>query len=150
MMELNWTYKPFADLLPQELYAIMRLRNEVFVIEQNCIYQDADGLDIDGWHFMGWQGEQLVAYCRILPPGLAFAQASIGRVVSAPMARGTGIGRRLMEQAIEKTLAQFSVHEIKIGAQQYLQAFYTSLGFVQSGPGYLEDNIPHIPMVLKK
>jgi ElaA protein len=149
-MQLNWTYKHFDELLPQELYAAMRLRNEVFVIEQNCIYLDADGLDTGAWHLLGWADGHLAAYCRILPPGLAFEQASIGRVVSSPRSRGTGAGRQLMEKAINLTLAQFGVTDIKIGAQEYLRNFYESLGFVQTGPGYLEDDIPHIPMVLKK
>lgn len=149
-MALNWTYKAFDALTPQELYIIMRLRGEVFVVEQACPYLDADNLDQPSWHLMGWEGAHLAAYCRILPPGVAFEQASIGRVVSSPQSRGTGAGRELMQVAIDKTLQQFNVQQIKIGAQLYLRAFYESLGFEQSGEGYLEDNIPHIPMILKK
>jgi ElaA protein len=149
-MELNWTYKYFDELLPAELYAVMQLRNEVFVVEQNCVYQDADGKDTGSYHLMGWDGSILVACTRILPPGLAYAEASIGRVVTSPKYRGTGAGRQLMEQSIRRTMEQFGVTTIKIGAQLYLEKFYNSLGFVQCGPGYLEDDIPHIPMLLQK
>jgi ElaA protein len=149
-MELNWTYKYFDALLPAELYAVMQLRNEVFVVEQNCVYQDADEKDISSYHLMGWDGSVLVAYTRILPPGLAYTEASIGRVVTSPKYRGTGAGRQLMELSITGTMEQFNVKSIKIGAQLYLEKFYGSLGFVQCGAGYLEDNIPHIPMLLQK
>ncbi len=149
-MELNWTYKYFDELLPAELYAVMQLRNEVFVVEQNCVYQDADEKDITSYHLMGWDGSILVAYTRILPPGLAYAEASIGRVVTSPKYRGTGAGRQLMELSIARTMEQFTIKTIKIGAQLYLEKFYGSLGFVQCGPGYLEDDIPHIPMQLQK
>ncbi len=146
-MALQWTYLHFDELTAKDLYAAMRLRGEVFVVEQNCPYLDADNLDLASWHLFGWEGDHLAAYCRILPPGLAFEQASIGRVVSSPKSRGTGAGRELMQVAIEKTLAQFNVTQIKIGAQLYLKNFYESLGFAQWGEGYLEDNIPHIPML---
>jgi ElaA protein len=150
IMELSWTYKYFDELLPAELYAVMQLRNEVFVVEQNCVYQDADEKDLQGYHLLGCDGARLVAYTRLLPPGLAYTEASIGRVVTSPAYRGTGAGRQLMELSISRTMEQFGVKAIKIGAQLYLQKFYQSLGFVQCGPGYLEDNIPHIPMLLQK
>jgi ElaA protein len=150
-MELNWTYKYFDELLPAELYAVMQLRNEVFVVEQNCVYQDADEKDLQGFHLMGWDGAKLVAYTRILPPGIAYAlEASIGRVVTSPAYRGTGAGRQLMGLSITRAMAQFNVKTIKIGAQLYLEKFYQSLGFVQCGEGYFEDDIPHIPMQLQK
>jgi ElaA protein len=149
-MELNWTYKYFGELLAAELYAVMQLRNEVFVVEQNCVYQDADEKDLESYHLMGWGGAKLVAYTRLLPPGLAFAEASIGRVVTSPKYRGTGAGRQLMELSITRAMEQFTVKTIKIGAQLYLKSFYESLGFVQCGEGYLEDDIPHIPMLLQK
>ena len=145
-MELSWKYKSFNELTPAELYTIMELRNEVFVVEQNCVYQDADNKDQKSLHFMGWDNETLAAYCRILPPRLAFSDASIGRVVTSPVYRKTGCGRRLVEQAIKKTLAEFDCKIIMIGAQLYLKKFYESLGFVQASETYLEDNIPHIEM----
>lgn len=149
-MQLNWVYKKFDELSPAELYAIMRLRNEVFVVEQNCVYQDADGKDPGSWHLAGWDHENLVAYTRIIPPGISYKEASIGRVVTSPRYRGTGAGRELMKQSISKVFSQFSCTVIRIGAQLYLTGFYQSLGFIQTGDEYLEDGIPHIEMVLSK
>ena len=139
--------KKFDDLSPLQLYKIMQLRNEVFVVEQNCVYQDADNKDISSLHFMGWENEKLLAYTRILPPGLAYPQASIGRVVTLPSARKGGIGRELMIQSIEQVRKLFGEAAIKIGAQLYLKKFYTSLGFQPTSEIYLEDNIEHIEMV---
>lgn len=150
MNELNWEYKSFNELSVDALYAILKLRNEVFIVEQNCVYQDLDDKDRHSFHLSGYEGNTLVAYCRILPPGLAFPQASIGRVVTNPQFRKTGAGRILMLKAIDRTLSQFGVSEIKIGAQLYLFSFYSSLGFNQSGPEYLEDGIPHVEMLLLK
>ena len=150
MATLTWKYKSFNDLIPQELYSILKLRSEVFVVEQNCVYLDTDDKDQQSFHLCGWDENNLVAYARILPPGLAFEEASIGRVVTDPQHRKSGSGRVLMQHAIEKTLQQFGVTEIKIGAQLYLLSFYTSLGFKISGPEYIEDGIPHIEMTLSK
>ena len=150
MTQLTWKYKTFNDLTPQELYSILKLRSEVFVVEQNCVYLDTDNKDQLSFHLCGWNENDLIAYARILPPGLAFEEASIGRVVTNPLYRKTGAGRQLMEHAIEKTLTQFKVNEIKIGAQLYLLSLYASLGFKQSGPQYIEDGIPHIEMSLSK
>lgn len=149
-MQLNWTLKKFEELTSTELYKIIQLRNEVFVVEQNCVYQDADDKDQESFHFCGWDGEKLVAYTRIIPQGISYAEASIGRVVTSPAYRGTGAGRELMKESIKRTFSQFNCTSIKIGAQVYLTKFYQSLGFVQSGPEYLEDNIPHIEMILHK
>ena len=117
------------------------------MVEQNCVYQDADNKDICSWQFMGWDNEKLVAFTRLLPPGLAYEQASIGRVVTSPSARGSGIGKELMQQSIKEIKNLFGEVPIKIGAQLYLQKFYTSLGFVQTSEIYLEDGIKHIEMV---
>lgn len=149
-MPLTWVFKKFQELSPAELYAIMQLRNEVFVVEQNCVYQDADGKDPGCWHLAGWDGVNLVAYTRIIPPGIAFKEASIGRVVTSPRYRRTGAGRELMKESIGRTFSQFNCNEIKIGAQLYLTRFYQSLGFRQTSPQYLEDGIPHIEMILSK
>jgi ElaA protein len=150
---LQWTCKKFDDLTPAELYAILQLRNEVFVVEQNCVYQDADNKDPQSFHLMGWQetgsgGSKLVAYTRLIPPAVAYPEPSIGRVVSSPSVRGTGTGRMLMQQSIEQVRQLFGNSPIRIGAQLYLLAFYTSLGFQPTGEEYLEDNIPHIEMIL--
>lgn len=145
-MELTWRFCSFEELTTTELYAIMQLRNEVFVVEQNCVYQDADSKDIACFHLAGWDGKNLIAYCRILPPGISYEEASIGRVVTSPAYRRTGSGRVLMETAITKTSQQFSCDKITISAQLYLKSFYESLGFIQKSDPYLEDNIPHIEM----
>jgi ElaA protein len=148
---INWVLKKFDDLLPFELYAIMQLRNEVFVVEQNCVYQDADDKDIQSHHLCGWSNDTLVAYSRILPIGLAYEKySSIGRVVSSPKYRGAGIGKELVTVSITHTKSLHPNSDIKIGAQLYLKKFYESFGFEQIGDEYLEDNIPHIPMLLKK
>jgi len=145
---INWICKKFDDLSPQELYTIMQLRNEVFVVEQNCVYQDADNKDPHCYHLMGLLNNKLVAYTRLLPPGLAYTEASIGRVVSSPSARGGGVGRELMEKSIEQVSQLFGTTSIKIGAQLYLLKFYTSIGFQQTSTVYLEDNIEHVEMIL--
>jgi len=149
-MHLNWVFKRFDELSVAELYAIMKLRSEVFVVEQNCVYQDADGKDLQSMHLCGWDGGNLAAYTRIIPPGISYAEASIGRVVTAPAYRKSGAGRKLMEESIKHTLHVFNCRSIKIGAQVYLTKFYQSLGFTQSSNEYLEDGIPHIEMTLYK
>jgi ElaA protein len=123
-MTIEWTCKYFQELSLDDLYAILRLRSEVFVVEQNCVFVDMDDKDQQCWHVCGWQDEKLVAYTRLVPPGVAYAHASIGRVVTSPAARRTGIGRELMEYSIEKTISLFGKKSIKIGAQLYLKNFY--------------------------
>lgn len=147
-MKLIWSYKPFDLLTTRELYSILQLRNEVFVVEQNCVYQDIDDKDLKSHHLMAFDGEILAAYSRVLPPGLSFDETSIGRVITAPSHRGKGIGIELIEKAIEAAHLTFGVKAIKIGAQLYLQKFYESFGFVQTSAVYLEDGIEHIEMQL--
>ncbi|MFC0772295.1 GNAT family N-acetyltransferase [Terrimonas alba] len=144
---LNWTLKKFEDLSPDELYAILRLRSEVFVVEQNCIFLDMDNKDQQCYHLLGWQSDLLAAYTRLAPPGISYEQPSIGRVVTSPAARGSGIGKLLMEKSIDETIKLFGKSPIKIGAQLYLKRFYESLGFVQVGDIYDEDGIDHIKMI---
>lgn len=146
-MDINWTLKKFNDLTVEELYAILRLRSEVFVVEQNCVFQDIDDKDQYSHHFMGWKDDLLCAYTRIVPPGTAFKLPSIGRVVTSPKTRGGGLGRILMEKSIEETIKLYGNTDIKIGAQFHLKKFYTSLGFIQSSDIYLEDGIEHIEML---
>jgi ElaA protein len=150
MHSLNWTYKHFNSLTTQELYTILSLRSEVFVVEQNCVYLDADNKDVDAWHLCGWQNDILVAYVRILAPGVSYEEASIGRVLTNPAFRKHGYGVELMKGAIEKTLQQYGVQKIKIGAQLYLLNFYSNLGFTQTSEVYMEDGIPHIEMLFDK
>lgn len=147
---MNWILKKFEALTADELYAILRLRNEVFVVEQDCVYQDADDKDQSSLHLSGWKENELAAYCRIIPPGIAYEECSIGRVVSSPRHRNTGVGRELMNQAIAMALDLFPECPIRIGAQSYLEKFYTTLGFRRCSDEYLEDGIPHIQMLLEK
>ena len=139
--------KTFEALTPNELYTILRLRNEVFVVEQNCVFQDADNKDQESFHLMFWRSKQLIAYCRLLPPGLMYNEMSIGRVVSSPSARGISAGKRLIAEAIDCCYQQFGKGPIRIGAQCYLINFYASFGFKNEGAVYLEDGIEHIEMV---
>lgn len=150
MDNIEWKYKSFNELSPAELYDILKLRSEIFVVEQNCVYLDTDDKDQDSYHLCGWLKNKLVAYARILPPGIAFAEASIGRVSTSPSYRKNGAGRILMEKAIEITLKQFKDAGIQIGAQLYLHKFYSSLGFQQTGNEYIEDGILHVHMILSK
>ncbi len=146
---LTWILKPFAELTPSELYSILQLRNEVFIVEQNCPYQDMDNKDLKSWHLMGIEEYKLKAYSRLLAPGISYSESSIGRIVSSPSARKTGMGKKLMEESIKQIKNLFKTDTIRIGAQLYLKSFYESFGFVQDGEIYLEDNIPHIIMLRK-
>ncbi len=146
-MNITWTIKKFDELSVHELYAILQLRAEVFIVEQNCPFQDIDNKDQSCFHFMGWDNDTLCAYTRVVPPGVSFKLPAIGRVVTSPKARGGGLGRILMEKSIEETKKLYGETDIKIGAQVYLQKFYTSLGFVQSSDIYLEDGIEHMEMI---
>ena len=144
---INWVTKTFNELSVQELYAILRLRSEVFVVEQNCVFQDMDNKDQSCYHLMGWENNVLVAYTRLVPPGISYEMASIGRVITSQSARGSGIGKLLMEKSIDEAQGLFGKTPIKIGAQLYLREFYQSLGFVQSSDVYDEDGIDHIEMI---
>lgn len=144
---MKWILKNFDELSPHELYAILQLRNEVFAIEQNCVYPDMDNRDQPSYHLMAWQNEKLVAYTRIIPPGILYPEPSIGRVVTSLSVRRTGIGKELMLQSIKETYKLYGKTPIKIGAQIYLQKFYTNLGFKQTSEIYLEDGIEHIEML---
>ena len=150
-----WTLKPFDQLTVHELYAILQLRNEVFAIEQNCVYPDLDDKDQGAFHLMGWaagsvpeEQDKLVAYTRLLPPGLAYPEPSIGRVVTSPLVRRNGTGKELMKRSIEQAHTLFGIIPLKIGAQLYLRQFYASFGFQQTSEVYLEDGIEHIEMLL--
>ncbi|MHA4808787.1 GNAT family N-acetyltransferase [Flavitalea flava] len=145
---MNWTSKKFEDLTPAELYAIMQLRNEVFVVEQNCVFQDADNKDQSSHHLMYWASGKLLAYARIVPAGISYAESSIGRIVTSPKARRHGIGKTLVQKAIETAYGLNGKTVIRIGAQYYLKNFYESFGFLETGAIYLEDGIEHIEMLL--
>ena len=144
----NWISKKFSDLTPEELYAILRLRSEVFVVEQNCVFLDMDNKDHSSHHLMGWQGADLVAYTRIVPPGISYVEFSIGRIVTSPTVRKQGIGRVLVSKSIDLAYTLHGEGVIRIGAQYYLRGFYESFGFRKAGEIYLEDGIQHIEMLL--
>ncbi len=146
---ITWTCQPFAELTLLELYAALRLRSEIFVVEQNCPYLDLDGLDEAAYHLLGrTETGELAAYTRLLPQGVSYPDyASIGRVVVAQSQRRGGLGQELMRESIRHCERLFGPGPIKIGAQQYLERFYQGFGFAQCGEGYDEDGIPHIPML---
>ncbi len=147
---INWQCKTFSELTNEELYKILQLRNEVFVVEQNCPYQDCDNKDFKAHHFSAWEDGVLVAYTRLLPKGVSYdTGASIGRVLTSPKARGQKLGKELMQKSIDKIYDLYGQTPIIIGAQLYLKRFYESFSFVQQGNSYLEDNIPHIMMEKK-
>ena len=149
-MQLTWVYKSFGELTTTELYAILQLRSEVFVVEQNCVYQDVDGKDKKSFHLTAWQGDELAAYTRLVEAGVSFPEASIGRVITSPKYRGLGIGITLLEKSIEHILETYATNKIRIGAQLYLKKFYEGFGFVVCSDEFLEDGIPHIEMILKR
>ena len=145
-MKLKWQIKPFEALSANELYDFLRLRSEVFVVEQNCIYLDLDGKDKLALHLFGEYEGKIVAHSRLFKAGISFDNASIGRVVVDPQYRDRKWGHDLMKESISGIKEHFGENKITIGAQLYLKKFYESHGFVQSSEMYLEDDIPHIEM----
>ena len=146
-MNLTWQILSFEDLSRAQLYEILAIRQAVFVVEQYCPYLDADGLDEQSLHVIGTQDLSLVAYLRILPPGILHESCSIGRVLTVDHARGSGIGKELMLQGMAHCNALYPNTKIRISAQTYLRSFYENLGFVFTGKSYLEDGIPHLDMI---
>ena len=145
-MLLQFKIKRFNELSTQELYKILQVRSEVFVVEQNCVYQDVDGKDQKAIHVLGYYQEDLAAYCRLFTAGDYFDQASIGRVLVSPKHRDKKLGHELMQTAIKAVENEFGQTKITISAQLYLQKFYEGHGFVKTSETYLEDDIPHIEM----
>lgn len=145
-MSLIWKIKPFEALSLSELYLVLQLRSEVFVVEQNCVYQDIDGKDKKALHVIGEFNGETVAYCRLFKSGDYFDQASIGRVIVKENFRDKKWGHDLIKEAIGAVLNHFGESQITISAQLYLKKFYESHGFIQTSEEYLEDGIPHIEM----
>lgn len=145
-MQLQFKIKRFNELSTQELYEILQVRSEVFVVEQNCVYQDVDGKDQKAIHVLGYFQDDLAAYCRLFDAGDYFEQASIGRVIVSPKHRDKKLGHELMQTAIKAVENEFGQTKITISAQLYLQKFYEGHGFVKTSETYLEDDIPHIEM----
>ena len=139
--------KQFSELNTNELYSLLQLRSEVFVVEQDCVYQDLDGKDKKALHVLGLKNDRLVAYTRIFKPGDYFKEASIGRVVVLESERKHKYGYDIMEASIQAIKVNFNENFIKLSAQVYLKKFYNNLGFKAIGEEYLEDGIPHIQMI---
>jgi len=146
-----WQWSRFRDLRPEDLYEVVRLRETVFIVEQNCAYPDADGRDPAAWHLLGWVeadgARRLVAYARVFEPGVRYAEGSVGRVVTAAEVRRTGIGRTLMSEAISRLDGLAPGQAIRIAAQRYLEGFYTGFGFRAVSAPYEEDGIIHVDML---
>ena len=139
--------KKFSELNSNELYALLQLRSEVFVVEQDCVYQDIDGKDQKALHILGYKKNNLVAYTRVFKPGDYFDESSIGRVVVKENERQHQYGYDIMKASIEAIHNHFNTTEIKISAQTYLKKFYNNLEFKEIGEEYLEDDIPHVAMI---
>lgn len=148
---IDWQFSRFADLTPFDLYAVLAQRQNVFILEQTCLYPDIDGYDLDAHHLLGWHSvegkRQLAACLRVLAPGAKYDEMSLGRVLTTPAARGSGAGRTLLEEGIARAEALYPGHRIRIGAQQYLERFYASFGFDTVSAPYDEDGIMHVDML---
>ncbi|GLH40352.1 GNAT family N-acetyltransferase [Pseudomonas moraviensis] len=147
-MTIEWICKHHSDLGKEQLYALLKLRSDVFVVEQKCAYPDLDGQDLEGdtYHLMGWEDDQLMAYLRLLDPESQGGDVVIGRVITAPAGRGKGLGHAMMEQALKQAGKHWPQVPIYLSAQAHLQGYYGRYGFVVAGEEYLEDGIPHIGM----
>lgn len=145
---MNWVIRDFSALTSMELYQIIQLRINVFMLEQDCLYPECDDKDIVGKHLFAVEDSQVVAYARLLPPQVSYADPSIGRVVVRKDKRSQKLGMVLMQKAIESVYADFPNENIRISAQSHLQKFYEDLGFEAEGEEYLEDDISHIEMAL--
>ena len=148
-MNINWEFKNFSELTLESLYDIMRLRQEVFILEQNCPYLDADGKDIHSYHLLGYLNSELVAYLRLVMPGISYDELSFGRILTSKKIRGNGVGKLLMEEGIKQSKIIYGNIPNRISAQKYLKKFYNEFGFKEIGKEYLEDGIPHIEMIKK-
>jgi ElaA protein len=137
------------DLTGPEVHALLAAREAVFIVEQNCPYQEADLLDKNSWHLIGYNDADISCYLRVVDPGHKYSEPSIGRVLTSKSYRGTGLGKKLIEIGIARTQSTFPAVDIRIGAQAYLKDFYTSFGFQAVSDEYMEDDIPHIEMLLE-
>lgn len=142
-----WKIKPFSKLSTEELYQILKIRQEVFIVEQTCYYLDADGYDQQAVHIWAESAGEILAYSRVFEPGIKYAEASIGRVLTNPKYRKNNLGKILIRFSIDTIEARFRTRSIRISAQDYLLSFYSEFGFEDTGKKYLEDDIPHTEMV---
>ena len=146
--DVNWQWYRLSELSAVQLYAMLEARVAIFVVEQNCAYQDLDGLDLDAEHLIAWSGREVAAYLRVLAPGTRFEDPSIGRIITTQRFRGTGLGREIVTKGIERTRLRYAARPIRISAQKYLEKFYGTYGFRTVSEPYLEDGIPHVEMLL--
>jgi len=144
------TVKTFQELTLEELYDLLQLRSEIFVVEQDCVFLDPDDKDQKALHVLGWEGSELAAYARVFGPGDYFTEASIGRVAVRERFRGRGLGFQLMKESLKAVENRYGLTDIALSAQKYLEKFYIDLGFIPEGKEYLEDGIPHLRMVLHR
>ena len=147
MADIRFFWSRIDDLSARELHAIIAHRERVFIIEQNCPYQDADDFDLVSWHLVCYSDDNLAAYLRIVDAGYKYAEPSIGRVLTAKPFRGLGLGKDLMTEAISQFSTLYPKQSIRISAQSYLLSFYQGFGFEACGDEYLEDDIPHVEML---
>jgi ElaA protein len=148
-MTIDWQYHPWAALSRDQIYRIFALRQQVFVVEQHCPFLDADGYDAIAHHLWTDAPDPVapLAYLRVFGPGGKYREASLGRIVTAPAVRSTGLGRALVAEGLARIRAQFGAVPVRIGAQRYLERFYGAFGFVTDSPEHIEDGIPHVEMV---
>ena len=144
---LRFQWARMDDLRARDFHAAKLLRDTVFVVEQNCVYQDTDAYDLACWHLLAWAGDDLAAYLRVTDPGSKYPEPSLGRVLTAPAFRGQGLGQRLLAEALRRCDKTWPAHPNRISAQLYLQKFYQGFGFEVVGEVYQEDEIPHIEML---
>lgn len=143
----DWQWCALSELSARQLYAVFAARVAVFVVEQNCAYQEFDGLDLDAEHLVVWSGADVAAYLRLLAPGTRFAEPSLGRIITTQAFRGNGLGRELVARGLERARLRYPYRAVRISAQQYLEKFYRSFGFETVSEMYLEDGIPHVEML---
>jgi ElaA protein len=146
--DLRWQWCRLGELSAEQLYAVLAARVAIFVVEQNCAYQDLDGLDYDAEHLIAWSGADVAGYLRVLAPGTRFADPSIGRIITTQAFRGSGLGREVVAKGIERARLRYPGRPVRISAQKYLERFYGEFGFATVSEPYLEDDIPHVEMVL--
>ncbi len=145
---ISWEFLPFEALTNAQLYAILRARAEVFIVEQNCVFQDMDNIDSQSHHLIGWGApNEVAAYLRVVAPGVKYDEVSIGRVITTAPYRGTGLGREMTKRGVEEASKLYAQHGLRISAQAYLEKFYNGFGFHTVSEPYDEDGIPHIEML---
>lgn len=145
-MPIEWQWRRYGELTSSEIYVIFAARQAVFVVEQNSVYLDMDGKDLDAWHLIAWSGKEVAAYLRLLAPGVSYPEPSLGRILTTKIGRGSGLGRELVARGLQRMHDLYPTLPIRIGAQAHLQKFYGSFGFVPASEPYIEDGIPHIEM----